>query len=95
MKAIQVLQKTVHEKNMTEVRREIQTKIKAYMRRNKETETKNSNNTRKRTKCLLKCQQQQQCDFLTTHKNVARQAFNMYTTTKRLSLKEYAYIQQR
>jgi len=40
MKAIQVLQKTVHEKNMTEVRREIQTKIKAYMRRNKETETK-------------------------------------------------------
>ena len=33
MKAIQVLQKTVHEKNMTEVRREIQTKIKAYMRK--------------------------------------------------------------
>uniref|UniRef100_A0A0A9CU43 Uncharacterized protein n=1 Tax=Arundo donax TaxID=35708 RepID=A0A0A9CU43_ARUDO len=33
------------------------------------------NTTRRRTKCLLKCQQQQQqCDLLTTHKNVDHQA---------------------
>lgn len=50
-------------------------------------DTDKNNNTSKRTKCLLKFQQQQQCDFLTTHKNVALQAFNMYTTTKRLSWK--------